>query len=318
MGLIKSYAELEAPTSVKMMLYGQAGMGKTTLALSSSRPLLLDFDGGVQRVNIEHLKTVDTVQVDSWATAQAVLQEDLTKYDTIVIDTVGKMCDVVQASVCGLRQPQLRDWGKINSEAVGYIKAIQSLGKNLVFVAHRAERRNGDELQYIPQIRDKVYNSIVSELDLLGYVEALTENGRTQRSITFDPTTKSEGKNTCNLPSVMIIPELVDRQGNTLGANTMISEQVVQPYLAMVKHKTELARQHEALVSKAGQEITAISDPEELGAYLDMVQDKDYPHIGSSLVAIKRLVNERSKALGLKYNQATKAFEYADSTSATA
>lgn len=309
MGLIKSYAELEAPKCVKMMLYGQAGMGKTTLALSSSKPLLLDFDGGVQRVNIEHLKSVATVQVDNWDTALAVLEEDLSPYDTIVIDTVGKMCDVVQAKVCGLRQPQLRDWGKINSEAVGYIKDIQSLGKNLVFVAHRAERRNGEEVQYIPQIRDKVYNSIISELDLLGYVEAISENGRNKRSITFDPNTRSEGKNTCNLPSVMIIPELVDKQGNATGANIMIGEQVVRPYLGMVQHKSELARQYEGVMSEMKLALSEIVDAVGLNAFMEDIDE--YQHVGNSKMNIKPFVMARATELGLSYNKDKKVFEHA-------
>ena len=52
MGLIKKSTELTFPSTVKMMIYGQAGMGKTTVALSAPKPLLLDFDNGVKRVLI--------------------------------------------------------------------------------------------------------------------------------------------------------------------------------------------------------------------------------------------------------------------------
>ena len=44
MGLIKKSNEIAIQRNVKMMVYGQAGMGKTTLALSAPKPLLLDFD----------------------------------------------------------------------------------------------------------------------------------------------------------------------------------------------------------------------------------------------------------------------------------
>ena len=56
MALIKKAAELEINSAIKMMIYGQAGMGKTTLALSAPSPLLIDFDGGVKRVNMNHLR----------------------------------------------------------------------------------------------------------------------------------------------------------------------------------------------------------------------------------------------------------------------
>ena len=50
MSLIKKATELQISKTVKMMIYGQAGMGKTTLALSMPRPLLFDFDNGVKRL----------------------------------------------------------------------------------------------------------------------------------------------------------------------------------------------------------------------------------------------------------------------------
>lgn len=70
MGLIKKSNELVIPQTVKMMIYGQAGMGKTTVALSAPKPLLLDFDNGVKRVNTAHLENVDIVQVDNWKEIQ--------------------------------------------------------------------------------------------------------------------------------------------------------------------------------------------------------------------------------------------------------
>ena len=65
MSLIKKSNELVIPTTVKMMIYGQAGMGKSTVALSAPKPLLLDFDNGVKRMNMAHLENIDTVQVTS-------------------------------------------------------------------------------------------------------------------------------------------------------------------------------------------------------------------------------------------------------------
>lgn len=88
MSLIKKSNELVIPTTVKMMIYGQAGMGKSTVALSAPKPLLLDFDNGVKRMNMAHLENIDTVQVTSWSDVQQVLQEDLSAYQTIVVDTI--------------------------------------------------------------------------------------------------------------------------------------------------------------------------------------------------------------------------------------
>lgn len=58
MSLIRKPHELNVQTKIKALIYGQAGTGKTTLALSTPKPLLFDFDGGVHRVNFAHLSNV--------------------------------------------------------------------------------------------------------------------------------------------------------------------------------------------------------------------------------------------------------------------
>ncbi len=127
MGLIKKSNELVIPQTVKMMIYGQAGMGKTTVALSAPKPLLLDFDNGVKRVNLAHLENVDIVQVDNWKEIQQLLQQDqadITPYQTIVVDTIGKMMDYIITHCCGTRQPQIKDWGRINQEFTWFTRAL--------------------------------------------------------------------------------------------------------------------------------------------------------------------------------------------------
>ena len=87
MSLIKKAAELNLQTKMKVLIYGQAGTGKSTLAISAPKPLLFDFDGGVHRINFSHLSGVDTVQITSYQNFLDVLEEDLSGYESFVIDT---------------------------------------------------------------------------------------------------------------------------------------------------------------------------------------------------------------------------------------
>ena len=93
MSLIKKAAELNLQTKMKVLIYGQAGTGKSTLAISAPKPLLFDFDGGVHRINFSHLSGVDTVQITSYQNFLDVLEEDLSSYESFIIDTGGKMLD---------------------------------------------------------------------------------------------------------------------------------------------------------------------------------------------------------------------------------
>ena len=306
MSLIKKANELVIPTTIKMMLYGQAGMGKTTVALSAPKPLLLDFDNGVKRVNMAHLDGIDTVQITSWNDVQQVLQEDLSGYQTIVIDTIGKMMDFIITYKCGTRQPSIRDWGGINAEFSWMTRTLSSLNKNVIFVAHRDTRKEGDDTVFIPALREKSYNSIVTELDLLGYLEMKSENGRQRRTITFDPTSRNDGKNTCNLPSVMEVPTIIDASGKPIAKNDYIASRVINPYLTMLAAKKAETEKYEKVIEEIKEQIELITDAESANNFIAQIDSFD--HVGSSKAMAAQLINSKAKALNLKLN-ADKQYE---------
>ncbi|WP_321437293.1 ATP-binding protein [uncultured Bacteroides sp.] len=309
MSLIKKSNELVISSIVKMMIYGQPGMRKTTTALSAPKPLLLDFDNGVKRVNMSHLEGVDIVQITTWNDVSEVLNEDLSSYQTIVVDTIGKMMDYIISFKCGTRQPQIRDWGGINAEFSGFVRNLSGLNKNIIFVAHRDTRKEGDDTVFIPALREKSYNSIVTELDLLGYMEARSENGRIKSTITFDPTNRNDGKNTCNLPSIMEIPTILDSKGNPTGKNNFITEKIITPYVSMLAAKKVETEKYEKVLSEIKEQINFITDEVSANDFVDRIDTFD--HVGSSKQMAGQLLSIKVKALGLKYNKEIKKYELA-------
>lgn len=306
MSLIKKSTELVVPTTVKMMVYGQAGMFKTTTALSAPSPLLLDFDNGVKRVNMSHLDGVDIVQVSSWKDVDEVMKEDLSDYQTIVVDTIGKMMDFIIADKCGQKQPQIRDWGAINQEFTRFTRNLAMLNKNIIFVAHRDTRKEGDETVFIPALREKSYNSIVTELDLLGYMEARTENGQRKCTITFDPTTRNDGKNTCNLPSVMIVPNILDAKGNPTAKNDFIKEQVLKPYHSMLNKKKEEQVKYNKVMEEIRDAIAQIVDADGATEFVEKIDN--FEHVGSSLAMARKLFSAKVEELKLVWDKNTKSY----------
>lgn len=312
MSLIKKPTELVIPSTVKMMIYGQAGMGKTTLALSTPKPLLLDFDNGVKRVNMSHLNGVDIVPVSAWSDIKDLMNEDLSAYDTIVIDTIGKMMDYIISYKCGHRLPSIKDWGGINAEFSWFTRALSGLNKHIVFVAHRDTRKEGDETVFIPALREKSYNAIVTELDLLGYLEMRNENGTQRRTITFDPTSRNDGKNTCNLPGVMEIPGIINARGQITGPNTFITEQVFNRYEAMLQIKAAERKRYEELIQTISDDINLITDAASANDFAGRI--KEYEHIGSSLAKAREIFAEKVKSLNLIYDRKSQKYSDAEAT----
>ena len=300
MTLIRKPAELEIPQKIKALVYGQAGMGKTTLSLSAPKPLLLDFDNGIHRVNYGH--QTDTVQIHNWKEALDVLSEDLSAYETIVVDTIGKMLDYIITFVCPVGNPRIQDWGKINQEFSSFTRTASALNKNIIYVAHRDVRKEGDDNVFVPALREKSYTAIVTELDLLGYVEAKG----TTRTITFNPTSRNDGKNTCNLPGLMNIPTVVDAQGKAL-ANTFFQTQIIAPYVANLGQRLEAAKAYESVMIELKEAIELITDELSANEFISKI-DK-YDHVGNSKAIAGGVLNLKAMELGLKFNKDTKKYE---------
>lgn len=308
MSLIRKSTDLTLPTAIKMMIYAQAGTGKTTLSLSAPKPLLLDFDGGVNRINLSHLEGVDIVQVTKWEEIKQLLAspQDLAPYQTIVPDTVGKLLDCIITYKCGLRQPMVQDWSGINAEFLWFTKQLASLNKHIIFIAHRDTRKEGDRTVFIPLLREKTYNTIVTDLDLLGYLEMVSEKGVQKRILTFDPTDRSEGKNTCLMPATLNVTTIVDKQGRPTAANDFIQREVITRYNAMLSQKHELQKAYKSVVEDLSSRIEAITNAEQANEFIKYIATVQ--HVGSSKDEGRRMFAAKAKELGLTFDTETKLY----------
>lgn len=312
MSLIKKSNELNIQGKIKALIYGQAGMGKTTFALSSSKPLLFDFDNGVHRVNFNHLQNVDTVQITSYQDFIDVLdKEDLAPYETFVIDTGGKLLDYMGDYIVKQNPKMGRANGMLTLQGYGQrkgmfsqlVKKISIMNKHIVFVAHRDTKTEGDDTRYVPQFGGSNYDSLVTELDLVGYMEA---NGR-ERTITFDPTSRNDGKNTCNLPSIIKIPTILDANGNPTAPNNYMTEYVIKPYYARLEQRKSLGESYSKLIEELDNQIALITDEATANDFVGRIDE--FEHVGNSKVVAGKKLNKVAKDLGLEFNKKTKQYE---------
>lgn len=304
MSLIRRPDQIEVQTKIKMLIYGQPSTGKTTLALSAPKPLLLDFDGGASRLNEAH--RVDTVQLKNWEECMAVMKEDLSPYETIVVDTIGKMLDYIITYTCKGRMPSIKDWGPINNHFTSFVRQLHSLDKNIIFVAHRDNRKEGDNNVFVPAIREKSYNSIVTELDLMGYIESRNN----ERVITFDFSDRNDEKNTCNLPQFITIPPIVNTDGKATAPNDFVQRVIISPFVGRLKAQADLTAKTHQAIAEIKEQVEVISDEASANDFMNRVLlDKKYPHVGTSLVTARTLFSEQTKTLGLSYNAETKKYE---------
>lgn len=81
--LIVQPSELQSNTPISCMIYGQPGCGKTSFAISSSKPILIDLDRGLHRVAKRN--QCPSVQVDNYnQVLDIIASSEIEAFETIV------------------------------------------------------------------------------------------------------------------------------------------------------------------------------------------------------------------------------------------
>lgn len=303
MSLLTKPNELKQPVLFKGLIYGQPGTGKTTLALSAPNPVCIDLDKGMHRVQPQC--RVASLQVETYQQVLDLINgEEIAPFDTIVVDTLGKLIDRVCDYVAG-KNPKARQgdgqmsqkgWGEVKAAFNAFFKLLASKNKSLLFVAHESEERSGDETIKRPDCSGSARKDIVKELDFMGYVESVGS----KRIINFNPTDKFYAKNSLALPQGIEIPN-PDKTGNTF-----ITKQIVDHMRTCAVSQDQLREAYESLIKLIDANIGALKTAAEVNAYYVEMGKKEV--IWDSAYYEKRKLNEQLPKIGVEFDKVKKTF----------
>lgn len=218
--MIKKPNELDfSNKKIAMIISGVAGIGKTTLALSSPKPLLIDLDKGISRVETRYRTDVDEVY-NYDELLDDLKNNDLSAYETIVIDTGGKLLELMKPYVIakdvknGKRDGNLslQGYGAVKREFASFINFIRSLNKHLIIVFHATEVQLADDITGLRiRIEGSSRDDVWDDIDIGGFVEMRGN----KRTIGFSNCDRYYAKGTHGIHGVYDIPLLTEDTKNT-------------------------------------------------------------------------------------------------------
>lgn len=264
--------------SLTAVIYGQPGIGKTTLGFSSDKPLLLDFDdGGSARALLDG----DVVLVDEWQEIAGMRAADVDDYSTVVVDTAGAALDKLALDIIR-RDPKtgrsggsltLQGYGQLKSEFLGWCRFVRSLETDLIFLAHSTEDKQGDETVERISMSGGSKDEVYRVADLMGRI--YMDGGR--RVLNFSPTDVSYGKNPAQLP-VLNIPNsetgmtgfLSSIMGRTRDAINADRESIALKRKEIVEREAALEDYRMGIsdleIDEINEEVSRIENDPEMGA----------------------------------------------------
>jgi hypothetical protein len=293
--ITKSTDRIEVNT-LCLTVYSQPGLGKTSLAFTASKPLLLDFDNGAHRAP----NRADVVRVTEWAEIAGIKATDVADYDTIIIDTAGKALDVLAQDVIrsdsrlayggALNQ---QGWGKLGVRFSAFLRLIRSFGKDVILIAHMDEQKDGDAIKERLKVPGGSKDVILTDSDVIARISIMNK----ERHLVFSPTETSFGKDPAQLIS-MPIPDLKAAGFATCMADVIatVKERLNALSDAQIAHKTE--------VDWFVQTLPNIRTPEEINQILGRAKQagKD----------VAKMVVDRATELQLEFDPASRGYVWLD------
>ena len=298
----------EGAKKIRMLIAGYPGIGKSTLALSAPRPLHIDVDFGIDRIEPRYRKPY--IQPKSYDE----ILEDLTPinvqdFDTLVFDTGGKLISLMSQWAIKKDVKYGQRDGSLSLKGYGFIGrefqrlmdyCFYELDKHIVVVFHAIEEKDGDNTRLRIKVEGQTKNNVWEPMDLGGFVEIQGNN----RTIGFSNCERYFAKGTRGIHGVWQVPELgPDKPNDFL---TRLFAQYNALSAAEVAQNEKEQEAYEAAMAERQEIVAGVTDADSANAAMSKI--KAVNHALTSKKEVNAAFNAKIKELGLFYDKVLKKY----------
>lgn len=175
-------------TTVKLLVHGYAGVGKTTFASIAPKPLIINMEGGllclgkfkkfhkqldIQVIDVETMKELQDLYL--------FLKSGDHDRQTVILDSLSEvraasMDEILNSPLRDERydrdMPILQDYGKNTQQMRKLVRAFRDLPMNVVFTCLSQEEK--DDLtgvtRIVPHLTPKLSRDVEGYVDIVGYL----------------------------------------------------------------------------------------------------------------------------------------------------
>lgn len=293
----------------RMLIAGFPGIGKTTIALSAPKPLLVDVDKGIDRVRVNERK--DFTQPIDYEELLSDLNSNLSEFETIVIDTGGKLLDLMkpyvikQDSKNGQKDGQtlsIKGYGAVGREFARLADYIAyTLNKHVVIVFHAKEDKDGDAVKLRILVEGSTKDNVWQPMDIGGFVEMY--NGK--RTIGFDNCERYYAKGTHGVKGIREIPDL-ENPNNKNDFLTKLFEEMDTNIANEAEFYEEDRNHYEEVMNEIKPKIEEMTEENVMEV---MALIRNTKHYLTSEKELQHIFKQKCEELNLIWNKEGKKYE---------
>ena len=188
---VKTTGSLSA-NGVKVLCYGAAGAGKTSLIKTLPNPIVLSAEGGllsIQDADLPYIEITDMATLQEaykWLTESA----DAKGFQSVALDSISEIAEVVLNAEKKATKDPRQAYGAMQEQMADIIRAFRDIGGKNVYMSAKLEKAQDEQgrMLYSPSMPGKSLTQGISyyfDLVLALRVEKDAE-GNTQRALMCD------------------------------------------------------------------------------------------------------------------------------------
>lgn len=306
--MIKKPSEMiNTENRFRVLIAGYPGIGKTTLGLSAPKPLLIDVDFGINRTMASVRK--DYIQPDTYEELLNDLKGDLSDYETIVIDTGGKLLElmknyVIKNDIKNAKKDgtlSLQGYGAVAREFTKFMNDIYfNLRKHCVIIFHAVEEKQDEETKLRILVEGSTKNTVWQNVELGGFIEMRGD----KKQIGFNNCERYFAKSSFGIKGSYTIPELDNNTPNDF--LTKLFEQANKNIQDESKVFETERKEYQEVMDKYVPIIENMTT-ENVQEVSDLMQTIE--HKLTSKKELTARFKEKLNSLNMKWNAETKQYE---------
>lgn len=288
-----------------MIISGSPGIGKTTLALSSPDPILIDFDKGISRVRAQH-RTLTICSNTYEEVKEDMKSQVFQECKTVVIDTGGSFITYLQdwairTNPTANKQKNSdaisqKGFGAVKAEFINFTNRVTyTMNKNVIYIFHTVEEKDGDTVRYRLLCEGSAKNIVWQPCDLGCFM--YMEDGK--RMLGFTPTENYFAKGCYGIQDRIEVPKLDTGMPNDF--LTRLFEKARKNIAAEVEEYGPKRAVYEAAMQKVREILADVTGAETATEAAKAMREIE--HALTSEKEGKALFSAKVKELGLSWDK---------------
>jgi phage nucleotide-binding protein len=178
-------------SNLKLLVYGQAGAGKTSLIPTMPNPVILSAEGGLLSIAGHDLPFLEITSMDSLREAYGWLLEsdEAKQFESVAIDSISEIAEVCLSQEKAIAKDPRQAYGEMQTTMAEIIRSFRDLPKHVMMTAklEKSQDETG-RMMYSPAMPgNKTGQSLPYFFDLMLAMRVeKDEEGVAQRALMCD------------------------------------------------------------------------------------------------------------------------------------